>query len=110
MPRRRTGLTLESIWSNKVVTESGCWQWQGRIGAQGYGRVTRRNFGLVEKSVHRWAWEQARGPIPKGMLVCHTCDNRACFNPEHLFLGDHVDNAVDMVRKGRWSDGRHAAA
>lgn len=56
---------------------------------------------------HRLAWVQAYGPIPDGLSVLHTCDTRACVNPEHLFLGTHKDNTLDMVAKGRhWNQGK----
>lgn len=79
------------------VRANGCIEWTGAT-VDGYGRMTVRGKKYV---VHRFAWETVNGPIPPGMVICHTCDNRACFNPDHLKVGTQSDNIRDMVRKGR---------
>lgn len=52
-------------------------------------------------TAHRAAWEAAHGPIPAGLFVLHHCDNRACSNLEHLYLGTHADNMRDVRERGR---------
>jgi hypothetical protein len=52
----------------------------------------------------RYVFGQKYGEIPKGMFVCHKCDNPACCNVEHFFLGSHKDNMRDMIQKGRIYD------
>lgn len=49
---------------------------------------------------HRWVWEAVNGPIPKGMVVRHKCDNRLCYRLSHLELGTQADNVADMVAHG----------
>lgn len=54
---------------------------------------------------HRLVWEANKGPIPIGILVCHTCDNTRCINIEHLFLGTPQENMQDKVNKNRQTFG-----
>jgi len=71
-----------------------CWEWQGTINNRGYGKLDRLY-------AHRFAYQQANGPIPPGLEVMHSCDNPPCCNPSHLSVGTHTDNMKDMARKGR---------
>jgi hypothetical protein len=84
--------------NNMKVDESGCWLWQKVIGSNGYGYCTYKGkWGTV----HRIAYQVFVGEIPEGKDICHHCDVKKCFNPTHLFPGTAVENAQDMIRKGR---------
>lgn len=82
-----------------------CWIWLGMLHKkEGYGRV-RVPFLSYEERTHRVAWVMTNGPIPDGLCVLHKCDNRACCNPDHLFLGTRKDNNEDRDSKGRQARG-----
>lgn len=94
----------ERFWG-KVKKGDGCWEWQASTG-RGYGKM--QAWGRLE-TAPRVAWILSHGPIPRGMFVCHHCDNPLCVKAEpdakyphgHLFLGTPLDNMRDMIAKGR---------
>lgn len=84
---------------SKVEKKDGCWNWTATVSRNGgYGM-----FYLAGKMriASRVSWELHSGEIPNGLCVLHRCDNPKCVNPNHLFLGTHKDNSIDMIKKGR---------
>lgn len=77
----------------KIEKTDGCWNWKGMILKSGYARHCC-------KYAHRLSYEYHKGDIPEGKMLCHTCNNKSCVNPDHLYPGTAYDNAQDAIRDG----------
>jgi len=103
---RRVRPLAERFWpkvSRRGVDE--CWPWTGAMRAdRGTIRAGRAVEGMLTSN--RAAWLAAKGPIPEGMNVLHTCDNAVCCNPGHLYLGTHLDNEADKKARNRHARGQ----
>lgn len=101
-------INFDANW--KLDEATGCHEWLRSKKRDGYGYLYAINKGKVI-GAHVFSYERSIGPIPTGMHVCHSCDNKGCVSPAHLFLGTNTDNRLDSVVKRRHAFGsRHGQA
>jgi len=97
--------SLQERFDEKYVeAPSGCWEWIGSKNWDGYGMIGIAGTDRLSWKIriaHRISYALHVGEIPAGINVLHKCDNPACVNPDHLFLGTQRQNVHDMIAKGR---------
>lgn len=95
---------INKLKSRTILSDSGCWEWQGATKNFGYGYITigsRKDGSRKTITTHRAMYIATHGEIPNGLWVLHHCDNPKCINPEHLYAGTREDNTRDRESRGR---------
>lgn len=104
-PIRTDDYYRDKLRRMSIVTEDGCWLFQGYIHETGYGHTYAHG---QRWQAHRLSYTLFNGPIPDGRDICHACDRRNCIAPAHLIAADQRFNSLDMVKKGRQRSGKPA--
>lgn len=102
--KKRKRPLAERFWEKVEIGEiDECWEWQANKLPKGYG--TFKDEMLKINLAHRMAYFLKNGDFDRNLVICHSCDNPPCVNPNHLFLGTQKDNLEDSVQKGRFPKG-----
>ena len=99
----------EDYLSQRIAKLGGnfCWEWLKGKDKNGYGQCHDAKFAKQYKvtRAHQLAFVVWKGPIPPNKIICHTCDNPSCVNPQHLYAGTWKDNVHDCIKRGRYING-----
>lgn len=95
---------IERFWKhvNVIEDDDSCWEWQASCFENGYGQFILDG---THVKAHRYSYYLENGPLPEDIDICHSCDNRKCVRPKHLFPGTRSDNMQDASKKGRIARG-----
>lgn len=95
--------SIKKAFEDKYIEHpNGCWYWMAAVRPDGYGAFNCRDATV---QAYRASWRIYKGPLPDGLMLRHTCDERLCVNPNHLIPGTHADNMRDMVERNRQTFG-----
>lgn len=101
MPRLNSTIKERLLKRIEKDSKTGCWNWTGFKSGGKYGGYAMIKIDSRNMLATRVSYAEFVGPIPKGYSVLHRCDNPACINPKHLWVGTQSDNMQDMTLKGR---------
>lgn len=110
VPKKTTDERAEEFWQNvEIRGDDECWLWQRSLNRDGYGLTRLTLDGIPLLGAHRVALYLATREDPQGRYACHTCDNRVCCNPNHLYWGDIQSNNRDAKERNRLAVGESAS-
>lgn len=89
---------MRYIVGHTDINEHGCWVWNGSVGTHGYGKASAYGATVFAHQLAFFIYHNIE--MVCGNVICHKCDVKLCCNPDHLFVGTHMDNIMDAMSKG----------